>query len=135
MKRPKTKLILGVFSIIVLAVALKVATLWETPERQTIRIEVTGTEGRVVESRIDADGKEQTHKGKIPTEIIVDGHRVSWEVKRIDGPEREKFKVAIHTPEDRYGGGSAENYRVLRGGLVGPSGLRRSRAWHGRFDE
>lgn len=135
MNRLKTKIILTVLGFAAVALAVKIVTLWESPTPQAITIEVTGTDGRAVEARIDADGKEQTLKGTIPTAFTVEAHRISWEVKRLDGPEKELFKVAIHIPSHNNSGGSAEDHQQLRGGAVGPSGLRRSRAWHGRFYE
>lgn len=136
MKRSKTKIILAVLSVAAaVAFAVKIATLWESPTPQAITIEVTGIQGRAVEARVDADGRERTLKGTIPTAFTVEAHRISWEVRRLDGPEEELFKVAVHIPSHKNWGGSAENYQHLRGGSVGPSGLRRSRAWHGRFYE
>ena len=135
MKHSKTRIVLTVLSIGAIALAVKIITLWESPTSQAITIEVTGTKGRAVVARIYADGKEQTLKGTIPTEFTVQAHRISWDVKRIDGPEKEIFKVAVHIPSEKNWGGSAENYQQLRGGSIGPSGLRRSRAWHGRFHE
>jgi len=134
-KRLKTTFTLVLIGIAVVCV-VRVATLWETPQPHDFTIEITGTEGRAVEARIEVDGDERFLKSTIPAKFTVEAHRLSWEVKRLDGPEQEKFKVAVRTPLERdWDGGSAESDRVLRGGLVGPSGLRRSRAWHGRFHE
>ncbi|PAY15572.1 hypothetical protein CKO51_31080 [Rhodopirellula sp. SM50] len=133
MKHSKTKIVLAGFGIVV--VAVNVAIRWETPKPQKLIIEVTGTEGRSVEAKIHADGSERTLKGAIPTEFAIEAHQLSWEVTRIDGPEKEKFQVAVHSASVKNWGGAAENFHVVRGGSTGPSGLRHKRAWLGRLRE
>lgn len=133
-KSAKTVFGLVIFSTAAV-VAVKTATVYEMPKSQTIIISVIGTENRAVDARIVTDGIERKHHGMIPVEFTVEAHRLSWEVKRLDGPENETFKVTVHTPSQENWGGSAESYQVLCGGSVGASGLRRKRAWLGRFHE
>ena len=135
MKRSKTKIALAAFGIVVVVIAVNIAIRWQTPTPQKLIIEVTGTEGRAVEANIQADGNERTLEGTIPTEFAIEAHQLSWEVTRVDGPEQEKFQIAVHTPSVKNWGGSAEDFKVLRGGSIGPSGLRHKRAWLGRLHE
>lgn len=135
MKRSKMKTALAVFGVVGLIVALNIAIRWKTPEPQEITFAVTGISGRTIEARLNVDGNERSVNGTIPTEFTVHAHHVSWEVERRDGPEEETFKVAVHTSSQENWGGFAEGHQIVRGGSIGPSGLRRKRAWLGRLHE
>ncbi|QDU39410.1 hypothetical protein Mal4_37550 [Maioricimonas rarisocia] len=135
MKHSKTKLVYAVFGIVAVVIAVNIAIRWETPKPEKLTIAVTGTEGRAVEAKIQADGSERTLEGTIPAEFAIEAHQLSWEVTRIDGPAKEKFQVAVHSPSVKNWGGSAEDFKVVRGGSIGPTGLRHKRAWLGRLHE
>lgn len=135
MNRSRWKWTLAVFGIGTSIVVVNIAIRWETPKPQELTIAVTGTRGRTIEARLNIDGNESFVNGAIPAEFTVIAHQLSWEVERLDGLEKELFGVAIHTSTQQNWGGFAEGSRIVRGGSVGPSGLRRKRAWLGRLHE
>ncbi len=135
MKTTKTKIATGILAVAVIAVAVKIFTLWEQPTPRSIVLEITGAEGQQVTVKLEADGESLTTTNTIPARVPIDAHLLSWEVATINGPDDGRFRVAVHVDDQQSAGGFAEGGRVLVGGLVGAEGLRRQRAWHGRFYE
>lgn len=135
MKTTKTKIVTGILAVAVIAAAVKIYTLWEKPTPRSIVLEITGAQDQQVTVRLEADGESLTTTNTIPTRVPINAHRLSWEIATIIGPDKPRFRVAVHVDGQQSAGGFAEGDRVLEGGLVGAEGLRRQRAWHGRYYE
>ena len=103
------------------------------PTPTTVRIRVTGPAGQNVEAMLEVDGESRKDVGVIPTEFVVEGGIVSFDVS---GLTEETFKVEMEYGDLGYGG-SSEGSGTIRGGFIGPKffGLRRERKWWGRHPD
>ena len=126
-RRSLILLFLGV--VVLLGVSVPLWMSWRPAESLDITLRVSGEPDRRVEVRIVADGQRQKVTKSLPAEIRVRAHRSTWEVLRDEGPPEEQFSVDVDIDSLPSAGGSASDFRVLRGGISGASGWRRTRCW------
>lgn len=117
--------------LLLLLLGIGSITVATRPELTTVRIKVSGPAGRKVEASLDVDGENQKEVGVIPTEFVVKGYSLSFEVS---GPADEKFMVQTDIV-GQGGGAGAEGFGIIQGGVLGGHMLKTPRAWMGRHPD
>lgn len=82
------------------------------PGPMNLTIQVTGAPGMVVNGTLEIDGVTRSSTGAVPVEFAASGHKLSFTVRRLDGPDRPlSARVAVD--------GQFQETGTARGGLQG----------------
>ena len=86
----KRRLLLVVVPALVLAVGA-VAGWYVWPRKTVLTLDITGTEGIIVQGTIEVDGKTEEVSGTVPKQVVLEGYRLSYALMSAD--DTGEFRV------------------------------------------